>query len=169
MKLASQFISLLLCLSLHAQQPPQPSAEDLSKFDFWVGTWSLTWEGGKGTNRIEKTLNGRVIQEHFEAIEGNSKGFKGTSISVFSPQDGRWHQAWADNQGSYLNLVGITDGDNRIFQMAQPRKLPDGRESVSRMRFYDITENSLTWDWESSTDGGKTWTLNWRIYYTRVR
>ncbi|WP_420316313.1 hypothetical protein [Ekhidna sp.] len=168
MKATLLIIGLIFCAGLIAQQPPKPSEEDLSKMDFWVGKWDLSWEGGKGTNLIEKKLDGRVIQENFEATEGNFKGYLGTSISTFNPADGKWHQAWADNQGGYIDLVGIMDGDKRIFQLTSPRKLPDGTESISRMRFYDIKENSLTWDWEASTDGGETWNLSWRINYQRT-
>ena len=149
-------------------QAPQPSPEDLSKLDFWVGKWELTWQGGKGTNLIEKKLNGRVIQENFEATEGNFKGYLGTSISTFSPQDGKWHQAWADSNGGYIDLVGIMEGDTRIFQMTRPRTLPNGSTSISRMRFYNITEDSFDWDWEASTDGGENWQLSWRINYKRA-
>ena len=159
---------VLICLLATAQQPPQPSKENLFKMDFWVGKWDLTWDGGKGTNLIEKKLNGRVIQENFEATEGNFKGYLGTSISTFNPRDGKWHQAWADSNGGYIDLIGIMDGDSRIFQMTSPRQLPNGKESISRMRFYDITEDSFTWDWEASTDGGETWNLSWRINYQRA-
>lgn len=151
------------------QQPPQPSEEDLSKLDFWVGKWDLTWEGGKGTNLIEKKLNGRVIQENFEATEGSLKGYMGTSISTFNPQDGKWHQAWADSNGGYIDLIGFMDGETRIFQRTTPRILPDGKEAWARMRFYNITADAFVWDWESSVDGGETWKLNWRINYTRAR
>lgn len=151
------------------QQPPQPSEEDLSKLDFWVGKWDLTWEGGKGTNLIEKKLNGRVIQENFEATEGSFKGYMGTSISTFNPQDGKWHQAWADSNGGYIDLIGFMDGETRIFQRTTPRILPDGKEAWARMRFYNITADAFVWDWESSVDGGETWKLNWRINYTRAR
>jgi hypothetical protein len=45
---------------------------------------------------------------------------------------------------------------------------PQGGTIISRMVFYDISEDSFTWDWESSTDDGDNWTLNWRIEYSRV-
>ncbi|WP_424963456.1 hypothetical protein [Ekhidna sp.] len=159
---------LITSFGIMAQQPPKPSEEDLSKMDFWVGKWNLTWDGGKGTNLIEKKLDGRVIQENFEATEGNYKGYLGMSISTFNPADGKWHQAWADNQGGYIDLIGIMDGETRIFQTTNFRKQPDGKESVSRMRFYNITEDAFTWDWEATTDGGETWNLNWRINYKRA-
>lgn len=149
-------------------QQPQPSKEDQEKFDFWIGKWELTWQGGKGTNLIEKKLNGKVIQENFEATEGNFKGYLGTSISTFNPSDGKWHQAWADSNGGYIDLVGITDGDTRIFQLSSPKQLPNGTKSISRMRFYNITKDSFDWDWEASTDGGENWQLSWRINYKRV-
>ncbi|NGP77035.1 DUF1579 family protein [Balneolaceae bacterium YR4-1] len=165
---------LLLFLSLPANA--QNSIEDLEPeqyFDFWVGEWELSWTDkqgnqGKGINVIEKILDGEVIQEHFESTGGSQKGYKGTSISVYNPQRESWHQAWADNQGGYIDLLGSVDGNKRIFQTG-PRPGPQGNTIISRMVFYDITENTFTWDWESSTNEGDTWMLNWRIEYKRVK
>lgn len=92
---------------------------------------------------------------------------KGTSISVYNPQTQVWKQAWADNQGGYFDFTGITKNGQRIFQTDE-RNLSDGRKIIQRMRFYDIEEESLTWDWESSFDGGESWALTWRIFYQRV-
>jgi hypothetical protein len=84
---------------------------------------------------------------------------------VFNPNTQTWHQAWADNQGGYFNFSGeVTDG-KRIFKTSIYRK--DGNENILRMRFYEIKEDSFTWDWEQTKDGGKTWTLQWRIEYKR--
>lgn len=140
-------------------------------FDFWVGKWDLTWDDGdgkvgKGTNHIIKTLDDKVIQENFEAVEGQLLGFKGTSLSVFNPNNKEWHQAWADNQGGYFNFVGDSDGDKKIFK-TQPVER-DNKTIILRMAFYDISDQALTWDWERSEDGGKTWNLSWRINYSRV-
>ena len=153
---------LFLSCSINAQTIPA------SQYDFWIGKWDLTWEQpngnmGKGTNHIHKILDGKVIQENFEATEGQLKGFKGASISVYNPAQKSWRQAWADNQGGYLNFIGEIEGDRKIF------KTVNDEEKISRMVFYDITENSLTWDWEKSTDGGKTWQLSWRIFYKRMK
>ncbi len=150
-------------------QPPAPDPADLSKLDFWVGEWNLSWQGGKGKNIIEKKLNGRVIQENFEITEGNNMGFTGISISTFNGADQQWHQAWADSNGGYFNFTGEMDGDTRIFKTTEPRILPNNTSVLFRMRFYDITEDSFMWDWERSTDGGKEWQLSWRIQYTRAQ
>ena len=148
-------------------------AQDGSEFDFWVGHWDLSWQyadgtTGAGKNHILKTLDGKVIQENFEAIDnGAYKGFKGTSISVFNPNTKTWHQAWGDNQGGYFNFVGEVHDGNRIFKTSVN---PQGQGALLlRMRFYNIEEDSFTWDWEQSKDGGESWNLQWRINYQRMR
>jgi len=35
------------------------------------------------------------------------------------------------------------------------------------MIFSNIQKDSFLWDWESSSDEGKTWTTNWKINYKR--
>jgi len=147
-------------------------AQDGGEFDFWVGKWNLSWEyqdgsTGNGINNIISRLDGKVIQENFEATDsGPYKGFKGTSISVFNPNNKIWHQAWADNQGGFFNFVGEVSGNRRIFKTKPYKK--DDKEIVLRMVFKDIQENSLTWDWEQTVDGGETWVLQWRIKYKRA-
>ena len=143
---------------------------DSLTFDFWIGKWDASWQNSKGesehgTNLIERILDGSVLQEHFEIVSGANKGFKGTSISVWNSRSKTYHQAWADNQGGYFDFTGEVDGDRKIFKTA-PRTR-DNQVIIQRMVFYDIKENSFTWDWESSMDSGNTWSLMWRINYTR--
>lgn len=139
-------------------------------YGFWVGDWSLTWEDsnggvGKGENRIERILDGKVIQENFSVKEGQLSGFSGKSMSVYNPQRREWRQAWVDNQGGYYDFVGRKDGERYFFE-TKVISTPKG-DFQQRMVFYDITDNSLIWDWEATQDGGKTWSLNWRIHYQR--
>lgn len=109
-------IIILLCsftLGVNGQ-----TADTTSWYDFWVGEWDLTWDDGKGntgkgTNRVLKVLDNKVIQENFEAKEGQYKGTKGMSLSVFNPTNKSWHQAWADNQGGYFDLTGEIDGQKK--------------------------------------------------------
>lgn len=139
-------------------------------FDFWVGEWDLTWQASNGTtekgmNTIERVLNGKVIKENFEATTGKLKGYIGKSYSVYNPSSGKWKQTWVDNSGGYLDFVGKFEDNKRIFiREGQDR---NGNPIMQRMVFYDITEDSFTWDWEKSTNNGKSWQLQWRIAYQR--
>lgn len=163
-------LTLLIFCAMNASSQTLKLAEidTANYFSFWEGKWEGTWpEGdkmGKAINELTWITGGKVLQENFQVIEGQSKGFIGTSISVYRPQLSQWRQAWADNQGGYFDFEGSFDGDNRIFQ-TQPVK---GNTVVSRMIFTDITKDSFTWNWEGSQDGGKTWNLNWQIKYVRV-
>ncbi len=62
--------------------------------------------------------------------------------------------------------MGERDGDKRIFKTETVTQ--GDKQIILRMVFYDIKENSMVWDWESTEDGGKTWKLNWRINYKRT-
>lgn len=163
------FLSAFLLPTVYGQLPAKVTP-DSSSMDFWVGDWSLTWDEGEGktghgTNRIERVLGGRVIQENFEAKEGNIAGFIGKSWSVYNKQTGEWKQTWVDNQGAYLDFEYEQDGERKMFARAFIG--PKGNTVQQRMVFYHITEDSFTWDWETSTDEGESWKLQWQIRYKR--
>lgn len=141
-------------------------------FNFWLGKWKATWvdsqgNPGEGTNHIYLITGDKVLHENFEILSGPNAGYKGTSISVFNPNTKAWHQTWMDNQGGNIVLTGELQGKKRIFKTAQ--QTTNGQQIQSRMVFYNIEQDQFTWDWEGTTDGGKTWNLNWRIEYTRLK
>ena len=163
--LASSLLLACAMQSSHAAPAPQPA--DL--FDFWLGDWNVTWtkpDGslGKAHNHVARILDGNVIEEQFQMDAAEAQPLKGRSLSVRDPA-GLWHQAWADNQGGFFALTGSADGDKRLFSTAL---VPAGAEvKGQRMVFHDIGKDAFTWDWEGTTDGGKTWKLLWRLDYKR--
>lgn len=164
-------ISFLFISNIQAQSSLPENPE--SYFDFWLGKWDATWDEGngkkgKGTNHITRILDGKVIHEDFKILEGVNKGFKGKSMSVYHARFKTWKQSWTDNQGGFYYFKGKFEGEKRIFQ-TEVFDLKDGKKFTQRMVFYDIKEKSMTWDWESSNDGGETWKLNWRIFYTKSK
>ena len=129
-------------------------------FNFWLGRWHVTWEGGGGTNTITPILDGRVIQEQFDCPQ-----LQGISHSVYNPHTQRWHQTWVDNQGSYLDFTGQLEEDGRMI--LGRTALYEGKTFQQRMVFQDIQENSFEWHWQRSTDDGRTWETQWHISYRR--
>jgi len=143
---------------------------DPSSLDFWKGKWNAAWEeNGKkevyGSNTISLEMNGRVIQESFSIHAGENKGFRGQSVSVFDTRVDRWKQTWVDTDGGYLDFTGYKKGNDFYFERAYTGK--KGKFIRQRMRFYEITGDSFTWDWEQSVDQGP-WQLIWKIWYNRV-
>ena len=122
----------------------------MGDFDFWVGEWDCTWDGGSGTNVVTAECDGVVIVERFESAE-----LRGRSVSVRSPADGVWRQAWADSNGTWLVFEGgPTDGGMELCTADR------------RLRWTDIADAGFTWHWEK-TDGGDRWKTLWRIEYSR--
>jgi hypothetical protein len=152
--------------------PPRPApctAPELHQLDFWVGDWELTWPAsgqspaGTGTNHVEKILGDCVVQESFAAA--GPPGLVGHSVSTYDPRQGIWEQTWVDNQGAYIALTGgFKDGAMTLTQKALG---PNGKPRLARMVYLNIKPDSFDWHWESSTDEGKTWKLNWEIHYKR--
>ncbi|MDB2499584.1 hypothetical protein N9X40_01885 [bacterium] len=110
------FVSCLSSVTLVATEEPETTLA--SAFEFWVGDWDLTWTNangtlGTGTNRIEKILDGKALQENFSA----ASGFKGRSLSVYNPKTQVWRQSWVDNQGAYLSFTYEVDGSKRNFKI----------------------------------------------------
>lgn len=147
-----------------ATPPPAPCREPgFRQLDFWVGTWDLTWNGGTGTNVVTRDEYGDcVIIEHF--ADDDPAGMRGTSVSTYDPGHGIWRQTWVDTNGAYLDFTGGWDGERMTLGRTIDR---DGKELRQRMVFHDIAADSLTWDWETSTDGGETWAMRWQIGYRR--
>jgi len=173
-KLSGALVLLLLVApAIFAQQATKPAnpcaVEQQKQFDFWVGEWDLTWPGanggapGHGTNSIKRILDGCVVEENFSGQ--SSMPLRGTSISIFDTRAGKWKQTWVDNEGGYLDFTGEFSNGQMILQREATR--PDGTRILQRMVWKNITDNELDWSWEASTDGGKTWQVNWPIHYKR--
>ena len=159
-------LSLLPTLIMNAQSNQNPcTAPEVGQFDFWVGDWNLySADTLTGHNSIYKVMDGCTVQENFS----NPAGYQGKSWSVYSPQTKEWQQTWVDNQGGYIHLTGNFAG-GKMTLTTGASKLPNGKEIVYRMIYYNIDKDNFDWDWQASTDGGTTWNSNWKIHYVRKK
>jgi hypothetical protein len=151
-------------------QPPNPcTLAEQKQFDFWVGTWDASWPGAKegevdhGSNQITRVLDNCVVQENFNG--GDSMHLRGMSVSLFDPRSNQWKQTWVDNEGGYLDFVGEFKDGRMVLSREVIR--PDGTHLRQRMVCKNITPTDFDWSWESSTDAGKTWQVQWPIHYQR--
>lgn len=165
-------VVLMFCLSVALQtvsaqsdSTDKPcSAAEASQFDFWIGKWDLTWgDSLKGTNIITKELDGCVIHEHFSDPK---ERFYGRSYSVYNSTKKLWQQTWVDNQGNYLDFEG--GFENEKMTLSRSFVGPKGKTVMQRMVFFNISDSSLDWSWESSLDRGKNWKQLWLIHYKRA-
>lgn len=135
-------------------------------FDFWLGEWVVRdpANGAVGTNHISRILGGPVIEERFRLPGPGDTAFEGRSHSVHVPSRG-WCQTWVDSEGSYLDFTGgRADGVMSLARSA----VELGPNIVQRMRWREVTRDSMVWDWERSDDGGASFTLSWQLRYERA-
>jgi hypothetical protein len=165
-------ISILFALSslapAAAAQPSACAGPQFHQLDFWLGDWDAAWDAspgtpaGNGSNRIAKTYEGCVIEEHFDGRPGQH--LQGHSVSVYFAPAREWRQTWVDNEDGYIDLTGGPQPNGNFI--LQTGRRPGGK--TSRMVFTDIKTDSFTWRWQSSGDG-KTWSDAWVIHYTRKK
>ncbi len=176
--MGSVFLTILLSVTASAGQaaaaqnpPPSCSQPEQKQFDFWLGTWDLTWPGSKpgkidhGTNTIQRVMDACVVAENFSG--GDSMHLRGMSVSTFDGRTRKWKQTWVDNEGGYLDFTGEFRAGKMILGREAIR--PGGAHVLQRMVFKNIAENEFDWSWEASKDGGKTWQVQWPIHYKRKR
>jgi hypothetical protein len=131
-----------------------------NQFNFWLGEWEAAWgENERGTNRVERILEGRIVQENFAAPD-----FTGMSVSAYDPERKLWCQTWVDSNGTYLDFTGGFVDDRMILTRDA---IVRGEACKQRMIWYDIHSDHFNWNWERSDDGGGTWRVLWQIRYTR--
>ncbi|MCC2617266.1 hypothetical protein LJ739_13515 [Aestuariibacter halophilus] len=155
---------LMACLTLLWAGSSFASCETqhYQAFDFWLGQWRVETASGKlaGHNRIEKTLNGCVVTEHYTT----AKGYEGNSLNIYDRQTGQWHQTWMDNSGLLLQLDGGMV-DNAMVLQGQGKNA-QGEPVTHRITWTPNPNGTVRQHWESSTDSGVTWqTLFDGTYY----
>lgn len=146
---------------------PDPcSAPEFRQFDFWVGVWDVTGANGKpaGTNTIDRPYGNCVLQEHWIG----SGGSHGTSLNMYDVGRKQWHQTWVDDQGQLVNLDG-TFVNGTMTMTGEATSPRTGKPYLNRIRWSreNGDPDKVRQTWDTSTDGGKTWTVAFDGLYVR--
>jgi hypothetical protein len=167
-------VLLLAPAGLAAQQPasaaptpaPKPcGAPENRQFDFWLGSWSVVNPQGKtaGSSEIQSILGGCVLLENWSG----AGGLTGKSFNIYDAEAKKWHQTWVDSSGSMLLLDGAFR-DGKMVLSGTHRDEGKGA-AVERITWSKIggDPNRVRQLWESSKDGGRTWTVAFDGTYIR--
>lgn len=153
--------------AVHGQGAPARSCETDARyrqFDFWIGSWRVVDADGHemGTNRIEKLLNGCVLQENWSGARGGS----GKSFNYYDPEAGEWRQLWVNASGGHITYEG--GFSNGAMRFRGTMVAPDGTATPSRMTFTPLPDGRVRQVIEGSRDGGKTWRKGFEGFYVRT-
>jgi hypothetical protein len=152
-----------------AAKPPPCGAPEHRQFDFWLGSWEVSKPDGSraGVNRITAILGGCALREEWSS-EGSP--YAGTSYNVYDAARGLWHQTWVDNQGGVLYLEGGLVGEAMVLEGERPGPAGEGGEVAAvrhRITWTPLGEERVRQHWETSKDGGETWSTAFDGLYVR--
>jgi hypothetical protein len=136
-------------------------APEYRQFDFWLGEWSVRNaarpERPPTHNKITAAQDGCVVVEEYDT----PAGYTGVSLSYYDAATDRWYQTWVDNQGvPIVHSGGLRDG-----KMVLTDSPEDGK--IHRTTWSPLADGRVRQLWESSNDGGESWTTVFDGYYAK--
>jgi len=149
-------------------------------FDFEIGTWkvhlkklqhpltgSTTWTEFDGTVAARAVWDGRANFDEFEA-DSPSGHIEGLTLRLYNPQAHQWNLYWANpKDGTFSGPPQVGEFKNGIGEF-YCQDTYNGRTILIRYVWSAITPNSAHFEQSFSTDGGKTWEINWITDQTRT-
>ena len=171
-----------------AQQNPNPSTtgnqpvdrDGQHDFDFQIGAWKthvtrLVHQPNGSTSRAEydgitivrKIWNGRANLSELVA-DGPAGHLENLSLRLYNPESHQWSLNYANSRQGVMEVpatIGeFKNGRGEFYDM----ELINGRNTLVRNLWSDITTTSCRFEQAFSRDAGRTWEPNWIATNTRI-
>jgi hypothetical protein len=158
-----QFSALVKQVS-HNAAPCEELA--FKQFDFWIGDWDVTSTADgvhRGTSHISKEMNGCVIWENWTSA---GSPYFGKSYNTYNVNLQRWEQYWVDNSAGSIFFYGnLKGGVMDYWTDAVPQ--PNGERLRRHLQFFNLSPDKVRQFSQGSTDGGKSWKVEYDFTYSR--
>lgn len=179
------FATVLSTAAFATQDKPAPAKTQnlagLHDFDFLHGSWhvkhrklkerlanSRDWAEFDGSITVRPLMDGwgNVGDNVFNLPDGE---YRGASLRAYDPQTGQWSSWWLDSRNPAGNLDppikgSFKDGIGTFYAEDTLRGKPVRVKTI----WSHITPTSARWEQSYSSDGGKTYELNWTSDFQRV-
>lgn len=137
-------------------------------FDFSLGEWEgdvlryapdgTVVADTRGSWSSRASLGGRVIEDNFIQHVDGGDDIGAFTVRTYCEETQRWEMVflWSGQQATGLTaFVGNRVGDE--MHLSLQRVGATGVAVISRIRFHEITNDSFTWENQTSMDNGATW------------
>lgn len=166
-------------ITAHGGEPTASLRDGQHDFDFEIGTWkthvsrlthplsgSKTWAEYDGTTVVSKVWDGRANLVELE-ITGAAGHLEGLSLRLYNPAAHQWSLNFSNSASGTLGqpTVGEFNGDRGEFY---DQEAFDGRSILVRFVIMKLGADSCRFEQAFSSDGGKTWEVNWIATDTRT-
>ena len=133
-------------------------------FDFWIGEWDVTTPQGQpaGKSSVQQILSQCVIFENWTDRQGGL----GKSFNAYNVDYDMWQQFWTDQYGRVTEYRESERTPEKGLRFLAHQGSPQ-HQTLIRMTFTPIDQNTVRQFGETSTDGGKTWATSFDLYYRR--
>ena len=141
---------------------PCKAKPEFRQFDFWIGEWNVKNPQGLtvGSSSVQLILGNCIIFENWSSGAGSN----GKSFNIYDTNDGKWHQTWVDDKGTFTHYIGEYS-DGKLVYVADT--FSNNQKTKLRMTFTKLPNGDVRQFGESSNDDGKTWTTNYDFTYSR--
>jgi tetratricopeptide (TPR) repeat protein len=150
----------------HNAQPCVDTKEN-RQLDFWLGEWDVsTTQGGvpAGTSKIELILENCVVQENWKS---ENSPYSGKSYNIYDAALKRWEQYWVDNVGGNIFFHGELAKDGVMDYWTDDIPQSGGPALRRHLQFIPMGADKVRQFSRGSTDGGKTWNVEYDFTYVR--
>jgi Protein of unknown function (DUF1579) len=153
------------------QGPPKPGPE-VKRLAYFVGNWK---EEGKSTAHgmvgpVSSTQKWEWVSGGF-FIEGHSNNkspvgdFQIMAVLGYDPEAKMYTYNAFDSWGDLITAKGTVSGDTWTWIT---ETMMQGKSIKTRMTEKEVSKTQYTLKYESSTDGGNTWTSDQESTFTKV-
>ena len=147
-------------------QRPCAYTPENRQFDFWLGEWNVSTTQAavpSGNSKIELILENCVVQENWKSL---NSPYAGRSYNIYNASLKRWEQYWVDNVGGNIFFYGgLKDGVMDYWTDDLPQ--PDGTKLKRHLQFFKLGSDSVRQFSQGSSDGGKSWQVEYDFTYIR--
>jgi tetratricopeptide (TPR) repeat protein len=159
-----QFIAL--AKEVRHNAAPCDDAE-FRQFDFWLGDWDVASAGDgtqRGSSHIAKEMDGCVIWENWKSA---GSPYFGKSYNTWNPNLKRWEQYWVDNSAGVMFFHGTLKGAIMDYWTDDVPQATGGT-LLRHLQFFNLGPDKVRQFSQGSSDGGKTWQIEYDLIYTRA-
>lgn len=148
-------------------------------FDFDFGSWkthssrllhpltgSTTWADMDGITLVKKIWDGRANIAEYKA-DGPAGHVELISLRWYNPTGHQWNLDFATPNVGTLGTPGTGEFKNGRADFYDQEPL-NGKAILVRFSIWGITRDTAQSEQAFSSDGGKTWEVNWINKYTRL-
>ena len=161
-----------------AQVPTLEPRDGQHDFDFEIGRWTTrlkrrtqpltsdtTWAAYEGTTVVRKVWNGRANLVELD-VAGPAGRIEALSLRLYNPQSRQWSLNFSSSRSGTLSLPTIGEFNGTRGEFYAQESL-DGRAILVRFIISPVAPDTCRFEQAFSTDGGRTWEVNWIATDTR--